>query len=80
LLPALDGQKIQETWRLVQGDKELLALPRAQFIRDIMLKPLVPASRPVQRSIANTQMCLCRRVGATSADDHHFSCKSAQPA
>jgi len=37
LLPALDDKKIQETWRLVQGDKELLALPRAQFIRDIML-------------------------------------------
>jgi uncharacterized damage-inducible protein DinB len=37
LLPALDDKKIQETWRLVQGDNELLALPRAQFIRDIML-------------------------------------------
>src|SRR6266481_2617977 len=24
LLPALDDKKIQETWRLVQGDKELL--------------------------------------------------------
>jgi uncharacterized damage-inducible protein DinB len=37
LLPALDDKKMQETWRLVQGDKELLAIPREQFIRDIML-------------------------------------------
>ena len=37
LLPPLDDKKMEEIWRLVQGDKELLALPRAQFIRDIML-------------------------------------------
>jgi uncharacterized damage-inducible protein DinB len=37
LLPKLDDGKMRETWRMVQGDKEVLAVPRAQFIRDIML-------------------------------------------
>ena len=37
LLPQLDDAHLQETWRLVQGDRELLAMPRAQFLRDIML-------------------------------------------
>jgi len=37
LLPQLDDARMQETWRMLQGDKELLAIPRAQFVRDIML-------------------------------------------
>jgi uncharacterized damage-inducible protein DinB len=37
LLPQFDDLKMQEIWRLVQGDKELLAVPRGQFLRDIML-------------------------------------------
>jgi uncharacterized damage-inducible protein DinB len=37
LLPQLDDARMQETWRMVQGDTELLAIPRAQFLRDIML-------------------------------------------
>ncbi|HLK03302.1 MAG TPA: DinB family protein [Candidatus Acidoferrum sp.] len=37
LLSAMDDQKLQETWRLLQGDKELFAMPRQQFIRDVML-------------------------------------------
>jgi uncharacterized damage-inducible protein DinB len=28
---------MQETWRMNQGDKEVLAMPRVQFVRDIML-------------------------------------------
>jgi uncharacterized damage-inducible protein DinB len=37
LLPQLDDARMRETWRMVQGDRELLAIPRAQFLRDIML-------------------------------------------
>ena len=37
LLPGYDDKKMQEIWRLVQGDKELLAVPRAKFLRNIML-------------------------------------------
>ena len=37
LLPEYDDVKMLEIWRLVQGDKELLAVPRGQFLRDIML-------------------------------------------
>ena len=37
LLPQFDDASMQETWRMVQGDRELLAMPRAQFLRDIML-------------------------------------------
>ena len=37
VLPEYDDKKMQEIWRLVQGDKELLAVPRGQFLRDIML-------------------------------------------
>ena len=37
LLPQFNDANMQETWRMVQGDKEVLAVPRAQFIRDIML-------------------------------------------
>lgn len=37
LLPQFDDRGMQETWRLFAGDKELFAIPRAQFLRDIML-------------------------------------------
>ncbi len=37
VLPRFDDAGMQETWHLMQGDRELLAIPRAQFLRDIML-------------------------------------------
>lgn len=37
LLPQFDDASMQETWRMLQGDTEVLAIPRAQFLRDIML-------------------------------------------
>jgi uncharacterized damage-inducible protein DinB len=37
LLPQCDDTRMNETWRMVQGDTELLAVPRAEFLRDIML-------------------------------------------
>ena len=37
VLPQFDDAGMQETWHLMQGDRELLAMPRAQFLRDIML-------------------------------------------
>jgi len=37
VLPQFDDAGMQETWHLMQGDRELLAIPRAQFLRDIML-------------------------------------------
>lgn len=36
LLPQFDDARMSETWRLVNGGTEVLAIPRAQFIRDIM--------------------------------------------
>jgi uncharacterized damage-inducible protein DinB len=36
-LPKFDDAAMRETWRTVQGDKEVLAVPRGQFLRDIML-------------------------------------------
>src|SRR5262249_1776524 len=36
-LPQSDDASMHETWRLMRGDQELLAIPRAQFLRDIML-------------------------------------------
>jgi len=37
LLPQFNDAAMQETWRMLQGERELLAIPRAQFLRDIML-------------------------------------------
>lgn len=37
LLPQFSDAAMQETWRMVQGERELLTIPRAQFLRDIML-------------------------------------------
>jgi uncharacterized damage-inducible protein DinB len=37
LLPKFDDKAMGETWRLVAGGEEVLALPRAQFLRDVML-------------------------------------------
>jgi len=37
LLPPCDDARMNETWRMVQGETESLAIPRAQFLRDIML-------------------------------------------
>jgi uncharacterized damage-inducible protein DinB len=37
ILGAMDEAALLETWRVVQGDRELLAMPRIQFLRSIML-------------------------------------------
>lgn len=37
LLPTFDDAAMNETWRLVAGEEEVLAQPRGQFLRDIML-------------------------------------------
>jgi uncharacterized damage-inducible protein DinB len=37
LLPKFDDAAMKETWRLVAGGKEVLAQPRAEFLRDVML-------------------------------------------
>lgn len=37
VLPEFDDARMQETWRLMQDDREILAIPRGQFVRDIML-------------------------------------------
>lgn len=36
-LPQFDDSRMQEIWRLNMGGSELLAVPRGQFLRDIML-------------------------------------------
>ena len=36
-LPRFDDAAMHETWRLVAGDREVLAMPRGQFRREIML-------------------------------------------
>jgi uncharacterized damage-inducible protein DinB len=37
VLPQFSDAAMQETWRMVQGNQEVLTIPRAQFLRDIML-------------------------------------------
>lgn len=37
ILPQMDDAKMQETWRMVQGDKEVWSLPRVEVVRNIML-------------------------------------------
>ena len=37
LLPNYDDASMKETWRLVAGGREVLAQPRAEFLRDVML-------------------------------------------
>ena len=37
VLPQYDDAAMAETWRLMAGDKEALAVPRHLFLRDIML-------------------------------------------
>jgi uncharacterized damage-inducible protein DinB len=37
LLPKFADTAMQETWRLVAGGREVLAQPREQFLRDVML-------------------------------------------
>lgn len=37
ILPQMDDAKMQETWRMVQGDKEVWSLPRLEVVRNIML-------------------------------------------
>ena len=36
ILPTYDDAAMQETWRLVAGDQELMRAPRGLFLRDIM--------------------------------------------
>ncbi|MEO6815446.1 MAG: DinB family protein [Edaphobacter sp.] len=37
VLLQFDDDSMRETWHLMRGDQELLAIPRAQFLREIML-------------------------------------------
>ncbi len=37
LLPKLDDAAMRETWRMVAGGQEVLAQPRGEFLRDVML-------------------------------------------
>jgi uncharacterized damage-inducible protein DinB len=37
LLPKFNDEAMKETWRLVAGEREVVAQPRAEFLRDIML-------------------------------------------
>ncbi len=37
VMPSFDDAAMEETWRVVDGEKELLAIPRQTFLRDIML-------------------------------------------
>jgi uncharacterized damage-inducible protein DinB len=37
LLPGFEDSAMQETWHLMALDKEILAVPRAAFLRDVML-------------------------------------------
>jgi uncharacterized damage-inducible protein DinB len=37
LLPQIGDEGMKETWRLFGGGKEVLAQPRGQFLRDVML-------------------------------------------
>lgn len=37
ILPTFEDARMKETWRMVAGGREVLAQPRAQFLRDVML-------------------------------------------
>jgi uncharacterized damage-inducible protein DinB len=37
LLPKYDDTAMKETWRMAAGGREVLAQPRAEFLRDVML-------------------------------------------
>lgn len=37
LLPRFDDVAMRETWRLMAGERQALAQPRAEFLRDVML-------------------------------------------
>jgi uncharacterized damage-inducible protein DinB len=37
LLPKFDDAAMKESWRMLAGDKEIMAQPRGEFLRDVML-------------------------------------------
>ena len=37
VMPTFDDHTMAETWRIVDGDQELIAMPRQAFLRNIML-------------------------------------------
>jgi uncharacterized damage-inducible protein DinB len=37
VLPQFDERRMEEMWRLFAGDQEVAAIPRGQFLRDVML-------------------------------------------
>jgi DinB superfamily len=72
LLPQFNDANMQETWRMVQGDREVLAIPRAQFIRDIMLNQLVSAPGTVQRLLAPAQRGSSGKLGTQRRRSPHI--------
>jgi uncharacterized damage-inducible protein DinB len=37
VLPQFDDARMEDIWRLMQDDREVLAIPRGQFVRNVML-------------------------------------------
>jgi uncharacterized damage-inducible protein DinB len=40
LMPGFDDAAMKETWRMMAGDKQVLAQPREHFVRDVMFSHL----------------------------------------
>ncbi len=64
-LPLFDDASMEETWRMVQGDTEVLAIPRAQgtVLAGHHAQSLVSAPGPVQRLLAPTQRGSAGKLG-----------------
>ena len=54
-LGGFDDARMGETWRLQSGGQEILAMPRAAFVRDDHAEPLVSPPRPAARVSAAAQ-------------------------
>ncbi len=67
-LPQFSDAAMAETWRMVSGEKEVFALPRAGFLRKRDAQSLVSASRPVQ-CVPAAARCRCPRKLGASADE-----------
>src|SRR3984893_1024637 len=71
MLPQFSDATMQETWRMVQGDQEVLSVPRAQFLRDIMLSHWF--QHRGRRSVSPLLLTVAVPApGAPSADEQLF--------
>jgi len=80
LLPGFDDAAMKETWRMMAGDKEVLAQPRADFVRDVMFSHLYQHRGQLSVYLRLLDVAVPASWGPSADEQPSFAAKVEQPA